>query len=165
MGEPYVFLRWKGQKSVVDHPKVLEGIRTGRIDEDDVWESERRRVPGMPYANMRLMGSQNHMGAETETRLERTYKWGPEPWEFVQKVLASDARIILASSSKHEFELVRAKDLQEAQDIVFELLWVAHDHDVDYDHDFVMGGMLLDSLDTSGTEFEKLKRPIDRSRR
>ena len=159
MADQYVFLWWRGKKSIVDHPKILAAKAAGIIDDQDIWDDEKKRVPGMPFVDTRHMGSVNHIGQETETKLERVYQFGPLPWDMVQKVLASDARIIMKSASAGEFKLVKAATYAEAQDYVVGQLLIPHGADVSKDA-FTLGGNLMDSLDAPKDVFEKLKRPV-----
>jgi hypothetical protein len=153
-----VFLWWRGQRSIVENPKVIAAVKAGTIDEDDVWADEHKRNPGLPYHGERYMGPTNIYGAPCVERLERSYKWGPEPWEMVQEVLASDARQILRGPSRKEFELVKATNHQQAQEYVYGQLF-APLRDQRLSDEFVVAEHLIAALGMNLDDLMKISMP------
>ena len=127
-GRREVYLRWVGLRSPVGTERTAARRSVGEIDEEDVWNAEKWRgdngMAATPFRAERLMGPTNVYGVPNEERLERVYRFGPAPWDFIQAVLESDARQILRGPSRREFRLVRAGSLEEAQEEVWRELMV-----------------------------------------
>jgi hypothetical protein len=152
-----VFLWWRGPKSIVDHPKVIAAVEAGLIDEDDVWADEAKRHAAVPFRHVRIMGPTNAFGKACPERLERVYVFGPEPWEFAQEVLESDARQIMKGPSRREFQVMKATTLSEAQEEVWKILFP--DKPVDLSGEFLLACTLLDGLGLDSADLMRLAVP------